>query len=185
MRKLPGCFVGVLLFASVANATPITISFDTINPRTSQSEVWLTLTFTEGAGGVSMYATLLPGIELWEGWTFDGVWLESADRGKERQWSWEDLHSPVFLSGYSFFLLSGRWFDARWTGPCHFCQEEPERPEHESPSAENCEIVLREQFPSVTVPEPNDPNVVPEPSGLSLMLIGISGLAVRYRKRKS
>ena len=88
-------------------------------------------------------------------------------------WSWQDLQSPVFLFGYSFHLLSERWFDARWTGPCYHCEEEPERPEREGPPPKNCEIVLREQFPTV----------VPEPGGLCLTLIGISALAMVNTKR--
>jgi hypothetical protein len=164
-----------MLFASVATATPITLSFDTINPITRQHEVWLTLTFTEVSGGVSMAAALNPDSILGDGWAFDGVWLEGADGGKEMQWTWAELGSPVFAPGYSFNSLSGRWFYARWVGQwCEDCIEEPKGGEHAGPSCRDDEIVLRARFP----PDKH----VPEPGGLSLLLAGLAGF-VWLRKK--
>ena len=175
MRKVWGVLPGVMLFASVATATPITLSFDTLNPITRQHEVWLTLTFTEGSGGVSISAALNPGSILGDGWAFDGVWLEGARGGREMQWTREDLRSLVFASGYSFNSLSGRWFYARWVGQwCDDCVELPESGEQAGPSQRNDEIVLRARFP----PDKH----VPEPGGLSLLLAGLAGFALLRKK---
>lgn len=171
MKRLLSFVVACLLSATVATASPITLTFGGTIPVTGGGEYrdLMSVTFTEIGGQTFVTATALFDWTSIEGWKFDGLWLEgndpySKDGSPNTFATWEMLQAGWTMN-YSFAQLNGRWFDARWFGPCPLCYVEgPEREEQEPPV---CEVVDRQQFNATPVPEPG---------GMSLMLLGMTSL---------